>query len=352
MPGEKLPVEIIIDQDKQSSVTLRSLPYDVHRIISVSLPHSSRLNLAHGIRNHRFYLLYKNDIEPGYRQVKKLLEHAARGEQQQVIDLIKNDPGLLLEINTVTDYSGRTFKSLTAFQYAVWARDFHMWEAILDCLPCDRDGESIRKELLKQYDELVHKGLTYKLNGQIYNESRHYDFKPIKDAYQAYQQYYKNVDWEKMKIHKLDKQYCEATQGELMRLWLAVGQIQATLPAHVIQEYFHKNRAFLVNGKLPRFDKAEGLTRLTNFNWSGIPFYPLKPALGVYYSITRGKRIRQTDLVDRASWWNDISHVNIDAAAIDQLVMVRTRQAFVLREQLNIVACIQELRPTSQIVRR
>ncbi|MFA6036913.1 MAG: lipase family protein [Legionellales bacterium] len=64
-----------------------------------------------------------------------LLRLVAEGEQDQAEILIKANLQLLFQRGDVTDLSKRKFKNITAFQYAVWALDWHMWTMILKYLP-------------------------------------------------------------------------------------------------------------------------------------------------------------------------------------------------------------------------
>ena len=63
--------------------------------------------------------------------------HVAFGEQDEAKEMLKINPELLLHKGDVTDYSNRTFKGITAFQYALWALDWHMWMMIKKYLPDD-----------------------------------------------------------------------------------------------------------------------------------------------------------------------------------------------------------------------
>lgn len=55
--------------------------------------------------------------------VKKLLQHAANGEKDQVEEMLIQNPALLLEKATVTDYSGRTHFQRTVYQIVLGALD-------------------------------------------------------------------------------------------------------------------------------------------------------------------------------------------------------------------------------------
>ena len=93
----------------------------------------------------------------------------------------------------VEDYSGRKFTNISAFQYALWAMDWNMWQSMLDALPqAVNDGypyheaEEIRKTLIAQYKEVQEKGLSYLLNGVLHEPEHHFDFQPIFDALNTY----------------------------------------------------------------------------------------------------------------------------------------------------------------------
>ena len=73
-----------------------------------------------------------------------------QGEQDQAEKIIKDNPSLLLSPGTVTDLSGREFKQITAFQYVLWALDWHMWKMLLKYMDT--------KEAALQFAELEEKG--------------------------------------------------------------------------------------------------------------------------------------------------------------------------------------------------
>ncbi len=67
-------------------------------------------------------------------QVAQFLRLIAEGEQDKAEAMLKANSNLTLQSGTVTDLSNRTFEHITAFQYAVWARDWHMWTMLLKYL--------------------------------------------------------------------------------------------------------------------------------------------------------------------------------------------------------------------------
>lgn len=181
-------------------------------------------------------------------------------------DLLKKSPEFLLESAHVTDWAGRTFKGriteehpegegITAFQYAVWAKDFKMIEMMIKCLNeaniSEEEREHIRVELLRQYEQVTilrgqGGGLTYthtyerpNLDGKgipqkdaagnwdcetvtvVVQDENHFDLTPLIKAYEDYERNYKARSW-----------------SERDACWIKViGAMQRLLPVHVLQRY-------------------------------------------------------------------------------------------------------------------
>ena len=118
--------------------------------------------------------------------VARLLEHVTKGEQDEAKKMLEEDPNLLLQKGNVKDLSGREFYQITAFQYALWALDRHMWEMLLKYLPEDTAAE--------QLEELETTGVEYakpasrdsKAYKQTEAEKHHFDFSPLIDALRDY----------------------------------------------------------------------------------------------------------------------------------------------------------------------
>ena len=87
------------------------------------------------------------------KSLSQLLQYVAEGEQDKAEELIQKDKNLLLHAGTVKDLSGREFKTITAFQYALWAMDWHMWTMIQKHLPQEAQAEQLK--------ELETKGTAY-----------------------------------------------------------------------------------------------------------------------------------------------------------------------------------------------
>ncbi len=126
-----------------------------------------------------------NRFEEGRRAriVSKLLQCVAHGQQSQAEQLLKEipvrnshlgcsaKPEWLLVRGDVIDPSGRMFKNITAFEYALWALDSHMYTMMLNCVPQNAHGRRIKIELLRQYQSVITKGVNYTVGSCLLNMS-------------------------------------------------------------------------------------------------------------------------------------------------------------------------------------
>jgi hypothetical protein len=144
-------------------------------------------------------------------KVKALLQYVAFGEETKAERLMKNDPKLLLMKGQVTDYSNRTFRDITAFQYAIWALDEHMWNVILKYLPKETAATQLAEHIYNQPSDNEMHGV-------------YYDFMMLINALQTYVTSYDPVDASKN-----------------ITLWCqTVGGAERLVPTHVANEYFQK----------------------------------------------------------------------------------------------------------------
>ncbi|KTC86769.1 hypothetical protein [Legionella brunensis] len=156
--------------------------------------------------------------------VRKLLHHVTRGEHDAVKAMLKKDMSLIFKRGIVTDCSGREFESISAFEYALWALDKHMWAAMIECIPSNEEGRKVFARLIAQYNKVNTDGVTYKLNGKTITE-QHFDFNNtiIKELQTQVDSInapgVKNWD-------AIDKQWREG-----------VGSAQNLFPMHVVYEY-------------------------------------------------------------------------------------------------------------------
>ncbi len=142
----------------------------------------------------------------------QLLRFVAEGEQDKAEELIKKDNNLLLLAGNVTDLSGREFEGIAAFQYALWAMDWHMWTMIKKYLPPEAQSQ--------QFTELESKGTAH---------GKHFSLQELTDALQVYVDNAEKWNYNQ----RAENQWCKV-----------VGGAQKKLPAHVVNEYCRGDRPF------------------------------------------------------------------------------------------------------------
>ncbi|CDZ79496.1 hypothetical protein BN59_03814 [Legionella massiliensis] len=195
------------------------------------LPPEIKMNLAAHLTAPDVVNLAVSSTTANYKQLFKpalnahqLLHHVVRGEHDKVAALLKKNIKLLVQKASVTDRSGRTFETISAFEYALWALDKHMWTLMLNCLSKDEDCKELVAELLTQYEKLNTEGVTYTFRGETITE-KHFDFENT-----IIKELQTQVDSIKAPGVKnwdtIDNQWREG-----------VGGAQKLLPMHVVYEY-------------------------------------------------------------------------------------------------------------------
>ena len=169
-------------------------------------------------------------------QVNKLLDHVMRGEQNEAENMIKANPQLLNHKGAGKEFhNGREFKSITPFQYALWALDWYMWDMMMKHI----DHSQARSQL----EELESRGTEH---GKQFN-----GFDRLINAYQDYLDKYD--DWCSKQRKKEQKQWIRKSLGfditivnfdHLTQHWCkVVGGAQKDLPIHALQEYWRTDRS-------------------------------------------------------------------------------------------------------------
>jgi hypothetical protein len=160
--------------------------------------------------------------------LQAFLKFVADGQQDQAEALLQRNSALALASGDVTDHANRTFSNITAFQYALWALDWHMWKMILKYLP---------SEAAKIQAKQVATGSWVEKYGEYFK------FQPLLENFQTY-----NKDAPSWNMDK-DKDYWEHK----------IGGAQRQLPMHVFQEYCNPKRAF---EPTPTFTEEEFLRQV------------------------------------------------------------------------------------------
>ncbi|MFI4919595.1 MAG: hypothetical protein ACHP65_08570 [Legionellales bacterium] len=206
------------------------------------------------------------------KMVTALLSYVAKGRQDKVEQM--PSPRLLLDKADVTDCSARTFKNISAYQYALWALDRHMVREIEKTARDAKglEGDSIRAALLVQRQELQDEGLSYELDGVLQPKAVAYDPQPLFDAYQFY-------------LDSYDGLAATRQWKQIDNLWYALGKQQRLMPVHAIHEMLTPQRSFypaptFTEETLQRtfnlFNYVQNRNELLNLNELGINFSLLR----------------------------------------------------------------------------
>lgn len=166
-------------------------------------------------------------IRPDLR-IPVLFALAGLGAQDEMENLLKEYPEDLLVKAPLRDISGAQFESISLFQHCIWTKDIrYMANMMLDCLPKNQQGEQIRLELVRQYEELMAKGVVYQLKGVMHNE-HHFSLQPLITAFSTYVENYPVYTKDQKKLN-----------------WCAVvGPLQALVPAHIRHHYCDRDDVF------------------------------------------------------------------------------------------------------------
>lgn len=243
-----------------SALSLADLPEDLLREILRHTDNSGAQWIRLSGVNRRLYRLFRQEA-----LLKALLQAVARADQNTVLQMLRAHPALLLQKGALRDYSGRHFSSISPLQYAAWALDTHLLQAML--------AAAITPETVQlawqQLDELR------SLQGAQLPIFRLF---PLIKA-----------------LQELSLRYASLSDSEKQRLWIEeIGGLQRELPVHFAQEYCRLDRAFFPLptfslGSFPRtvycFRRTEG-NYLTWFNAAGP-----HPELGRTFAIARGSWI-------------------------------------------------------------
>lgn len=180
------------------------------------------------------------------------------GEQDKVEIILKLYPEFFFTYAPIKDISGvqpdidsENVKGITVFQHAIWAGDVRfMCHMMLDCLPENKFGETIRIELLRQCNELMDKGVVYTVNGVEHREKQF----SLQTLIMALDNYVENLGHRSL--------------DELIFHWHTdVGVPQNLIPAIVRHHYFNREQPFLSK---PNFREQAKLNRTLECEFSDI----------------------------------------------------------------------------------
>jgi hypothetical protein len=258
--------------------------------------------------------------------VLALLQHVVRGEQAQAEEFIKMNRNLIFAKEDVIDYSGRRFKNISAWEYALWAYDRHMWKMLLKYIPKDQIPLA-----LAQLNNLEKNGITYTISETVTDPETkaeqtrertitepHYDFALI-DALQTFVD--DNEEWS----HEQCVEYWRKTVGGAQRL----------VPVYVANYYCNPECSF---NPIPKFNEDELPRTLKFYNYrsdSIVSWFPLSSSsgFGFDFAIMRGEAAREACGL---RWgWAAGKCMGQDLAAVTALYKVRQSEFTQLKQQLQ-----------------
>ncbi|MCW8409637.1 hypothetical protein OQJ13_11710 [Legionella sp. PATHC035] len=244
---------------------------------------------------------------------QQLLCNTVTGQQDKAERLVDMHPELQLKPGTITDYSGRTFKNITAYEYAYWAKDTHM------CRMLERHMDRETKlAMLKRCEAIEKNGLTYEQHGVEVKGSKHYDMTPLLSALKNFRDRHNN--WSTLWGLQV-----------MLAADLLIVQAQRDVPVHVANEYCRKDRSFYPT---PTF-KEDTLPRKLKIYHTG------SESNGSWFSnFNNTFLIRNSNTICLSPNWFDLElaeRIDIDLAALEQLDKVRTEELAELQEKLRWV---------------
>ena len=304
--------EVMVPPEQQLVLKGMAAPV-LQTVVGDLLDLKDKASLAQTSKSH--YFLFKPQIT-----ATKLLRHVAFGEQELAENMVRNDPGLLLAPSPVTDYSGRRFPKVRAYELAWWYMDTHMCRMLESHM-----DNGIRSEMLKCVDAIEQHGLRYEQRGVVVEHSKHFDFSPLKRALEDYIQGYANWD-------------ASGNILEMTSAWMRVGREQSGLPAHALNEYFRLDRSFF---PMPAFDEKALPRTLMFYNYNTIANEALfspggRDGLGVDFALMRGG-LRGGRGDEGGRYGVASLDVRIDLAAVSRLDEVRTADLTQSRENLGLI---------------
>jgi len=200
------------------------------------------------------------------RITSKLLSYVAGGYEERVKRLFEISPTHVRYATlrgSIYDYTGRLYPKVSAFELAVWSRDWDMVNLILTFLnkaSANPDtciiAEEIREELLKQWEGLERGDFHYIQNKQVVKGEKHFNLEPVLTAHQEYDNNYDR--W-----NHLERETQFKKIGDMYRLF-PIAMAQAFINHFNFIEPLSRNCYLLLEiGPYPRAWRFWGDTKAT-----------------------------------------------------------------------------------------
>jgi hypothetical protein len=168
----------------------------------------------------------------------ELLNCVGKGKVQEADTLLRNYPSLGKFCGDLTDWSGRVFKRITAYQYAILALDETMFNMISRHLSFEEKEKQLR-QLLEIVELDNNEGWVKKKTSSIIWPSL--SWKTLIKALNNYLNFYLKTFNCELNDDKTVNYGNSDQWTECFNLWSeVVGGAQLKLPAHIIREYYAK----------------------------------------------------------------------------------------------------------------
>lgn len=234
------------------------------------------------------------------------------GAQEEAEELLKHNTNLTFKYGDLTDCSGRIWQNITALQYSLLALDYHMWNMLLKYIP--------QEEACAQMEALMKVAELHERQGWVIIDN--------------------SINWQSLSwcwliaaLEKYVENYDAWEGAECIKHWCQqIGGAQLILPAHVINEYSHPNRANGFRNCLwgDSSEAYAGLPRTGVVDWINNSDYKL----GIQFAWLRSEgeeRWRPEFQEVRAVYIDDVAiktkYVKIDLIALTDLLKSRIEQA-------------------------
>ena len=231
-------------------------------------------------------------------ELMEFLKHIGWGHQHEVEEMIKKNTKLGLASGDLEDCAKRKFKSITGFQYAVWALDYHMWEMLKRYM----SPQAIREQLI-----------SLEVGGWVKEHSNMASWQELIDA---------------LKAHFNHGDSKDSYNNDIGRsLWRKVGKAQSTLPAHVIREYSREDLSF---DPCPRFNEIIILPRREDWDIKGWFTEKYTGNLGERYAWAKGNSNKRKCICENIYGGMGVYYINNyaekDIIALTTLFELRQQQ--------------------------
>lgn len=236
-------------------------------------------------------------FQPDYTE--EFLLHVARGKQDEAEGILKKFPKTILNKGKCKDYSDRTFKGITALQYAIWAKDIKMLNMLLKYLD--------KKDVIAQWSEMETKKF-------ISQHGAYYDFAPLINTVKELATKHTSIGISSEKDDCLTR----------------IGMLQRLVPVHVANEYCQGNGAFDPDCSKEKLERTLKVEYPDPIEW-----YPLvaNKGLGFDFAIFRVScnTVAWTQTKNCSAWKSYDAEKN--AIALENLDATRTKELQAIKQE-------------------